>query len=260
MTTDKLIDRPVALVTGGRRGIGAAIVLALVDNGFNVAFTGRSEDEVAAQLVAKVEQRGGRALAVASELQDIAAHRHLLDRVLSWGGRLDCLVNNAGIGSPQRGDLLDLTPEAYDQVLDTNLRGTFFLTQAVARHMVATPAQGPRSIVTVSSVSVEMASPERGEYCLSKAGLGMLNKLFTLRLARSGIGVFDVRPGVIRTDMTSGVAEKYERRFADGLVPMQRWGEAEEVARVVASLAQGSFGFATGSVIHVDGGLAIPRL
>lgn len=257
MTTPN--QRPVALVTGGRRGIGAAIVLALAEGGFDVAFTGRSEDEVAAQLVAAAAERGAQALAVASELQELDAQAALLDRVLGWRGRLDCLVNNAGIGSPVRGDLLAVTPEAFDQVLDTNLRGTFFLTQAVARHMVATPADGPRSIVNVTSVSVEMASVERGDYCVSKAGLDMVTKLFALRLADAGIGVFDVRPGVIRTDMTAGVADKYERRFGEGLVPMARWGEPEEIARVVATLAGGTFQFATGSVIHVDGGLSIPR-
>lgn len=260
MNTHANSSRPVALVTGGRRGIGAAIVLALAENGFDVAFTGRSEDETSAKLVQAVEERGGRGLAVASELQDMEAHQPLLDRVLSWGGRLDCLVNNAGIGSPVRGDLLDMTPDAFNQVIETNLRGTFFLTQAVARHMVATPAEGPRSIVTVSSVSVDMASPERGEYCMSKAGLGMMTKLFTLRLAEAGIGVFDVRPGVIRTDLTAAVADKYESRFAEGLVPMRRWGEPEDVASVVCSLARGAFAFATGSVIQVDGALSVPRL
>ena len=145
-----------------------------------------------------------------------------------------------------RGDLLDVAAPSYDRVLDINLRGTFFFTQAVARHMVATTSH-PRSIVTVSSVSAEMASIERGEYCLSKAGLGMLTKLFALRLAEIGIGVFEVRPGVIRTPMTEGVAAKYEQRIADGLVPMQRWGYPEDVARAVATLASGQFAFATGS-------------
>jgi NAD(P)-dependent dehydrogenase (short-subunit alcohol dehydrogenase family) len=144
-------------------------------------------------------------------------------------------------------------------VLDVNLRGTFFFTQAVARHMVATPGPAQCTIVTVSSVSGEMASIERGEYCLSKAGLGMLTKLFALRLAPLGIGVFEVRPGVIRTPMTEGVAAKYEQRLADGLVPMGRWGYPEDVARTVAALASGQLAFATGSVINVDGALSIPR-
>ena len=257
---NKITKRPVALVTGGRRGIGAAIVLRLARDGFDVAFTCRNEDEVAQQLCAEIETLGGRGLAVASELQSLEAHAELIERVQAWGGVVDCLVNNAGIGSPVRGDLLDMKPAAFDQVLDTNLRRTFFLTQQVAKQMIQASSEQPRSIINVSSVSVEMASPERGEYCMSKAGLGMATKLFALRLAPENIGVFEVRPGVIRTDMTAGVADKYEQRFKDGLVPMGRWGETSDIASIVSALACGQFGFATGSVIHADGGLAIPRL
>ncbi|MFK3817726.1 3-ketoacyl-ACP reductase [Pseudomonas sp. NPDC089407] len=253
-------ERPIALVTGGRRGIGAAIVLRLAQDGFDVAFTCRNEDEVARELCAEVEALGGRGLAVASELQSLEAHTDLLEQIQEWGGSIDCLVNNAGIGSPSRGDLLVMKPEAFDLVLETNLRGTFFLTQAVAKQMIDNSSPHPRSIVNVSSISVELASPERGEYCMSKAALGMSTKLFALRLASESIGVFEVRPGVIRTDMTAGVAQKYEQRFKDGLVPMGRWGETNDIASIVSSLASGQFGFATGSVIHADGGLAIPRL
>ncbi|MGY4494630.1 3-ketoacyl-ACP reductase [Pseudomonas sp. TE3610] len=253
-------QRPIALVTGGRRGIGAAIVLRLAQDGYDVAFTCRNEDEMAQQLCAQIETVGGRGLAVASELQSLEAHSALLTRVKAWGGTIDCLVNNAGIGSPSRGDLLAMQPEAFDVVLETNLRGTFFLTQQVARLMLDSPSGHARSIITVSSVSVDMASPERGEYCMSKAALGMSTKLFALRLATEGVGVFEVRPGVIRTDMTAGVADKYEQRFRDGLVPMGRWGETSDIAAIVSALAGGQFGFATGSVIHADGGLAIPRL
>jgi NAD(P)-dependent dehydrogenase (short-subunit alcohol dehydrogenase family) len=257
---NKITKRPVALVTGGRRGIGAAIVLRLARDGFDVAFTCRNEDEIAQELCTEIETQGGRGLAVASELQSLEAHDQLLERVQGWGGAVDCLVNNAGISSPSRGDLLDIKPEAFDLVLETNLRGTFFLTQQVAKQMTLAPSQHPRSIINVSSVSVEMASPERGEYCMSKAALGMATKLFALRLATENVGVFEVRPGVIRTDMTAGVADNYEQRFKDGLVPMGRWGETSDIASIVSSLASGQFGFATGSVIHADGGLAIPRL
>ncbi len=250
--------RPVALVTGGSRGIGAAIATGLARDGFDVAITAIDD---AGETVAAVQAIGARALPLRSDLADVAGHGLALDQVLSWGGGPpSCLVNNAGIGSPSRGDLLDVRPDAYDKVLDTNLRGTFFFTQAVARHMARTAAPGPRSIITVSSVSAEMASIERGEYCLSKAGLAMLTKLFALRLAPLGIGVFEVRPGVIRTSMTEGVSDKYDRLIADGMVPMRRWGTPEDVARVVASLATGRFAFATGSVIDVDGALSIPRL
>ncbi|MGE8047093.1 3-ketoacyl-ACP reductase [Pseudomonas monteilii] len=257
---NKLARRPVALVTGGQRGIGAAIVRRLAQDGFDVAFTCRTPEDIAHELCAEIEMQGGRGLVLASDLQDLDAHAELVENVVAWGGGLDCLINNAGIGSPSRGDLLDMQPSAFNLVIDTNLRGTFFLTQAVARRMLQLPSVHHRSIVNVSSVSVEMASPERGEYCMSKAGLGMATKLFALRLATEGIGVFEVRPGVIKTDMTAGVAEKYERRFQEGLVPMQRWGETSDIASIVSALASGQFGFATGTVIHADGGLAIPRL
>ncbi|WP_018151465.1 3-ketoacyl-ACP reductase [Leeia oryzae] len=259
METSQTIKRPVALVTGGRRGIGAAIVRTLAQAGFDVAFTGRSADAVSQQLVTEIEALGVRGLALASELQDVAAHPALVAQVAEWGGGIHCLVNNAGIGSPVRGDLLDVTPEALDLVMETNLRGTFFLTQLVARQMLAQKDELSCSIVTVSSVSADMASIERGEYCMSKAALGMLTKLFALRLAAHDIGVFEVRPGIIRTDLTAGVAAKYEKQFETGLVPVARWGEPEEIAHIVRSLADRAFRFATGSVVYVDGGLSIPR-
>ena len=249
--------RPIALVTGGRRGIGRAIACKLASCGYDVAITDLEDDEDVCVTTRSIEAQGGRAVFVRSNLGDVASHAALVDRVVGWGGRIDCLVNNAGIGSPTRGDLLDVGPDAFDQVVDVNLKGTFFMTQAVARHMLATSSAHPRTIVTVSSVSATMASPERAEYCLSKSALPMLTKLFALRLAKAGIGVFEVRPGIIRTPMTAGVAQKYEARFAEGLVPMQRWGETDDVAQAVAQLAGGTLQFATGSVLHVDGGLSI---
>jgi NAD(P)-dependent dehydrogenase (short-subunit alcohol dehydrogenase family) len=252
------LERPIALVTGASRGIGAAISLALARSGFDIA---AMAIDAADDTVAAVQATGARAVALQGDLGEVEHHAQLIDAVQTWGNRgITCLVNNAGIGSPRRGDLLQIDANAYDKVLDTNLRGTFFLTQAVARHMLATESLVRRSIVTVSSVSAEAASIERGEYCLSKAGLGMLTKLFALRLAPLGIGVFEVRPGIIQTAMTAGVSDKYDKLIADGLVPMRRWGTPEDIADVVSSLAGGQFVFATGSVIHVDGALSIPRL
>ncbi|MDW3682424.1 3-ketoacyl-ACP reductase [Cupriavidus sp. CV2] len=257
MSNAQTRQRPVALVTGGSRGIGAGIAIELADHGFDLVVT--SIDD-ARETVAAIEAKGGRAMSLESDLSDLDGHDRLVSEIVAWGGDIACLVNNAGIGSPTRGDLLEVTSDAYDKVLDTNLRGTFFLTQAVARHMVQSEAQVPRSIITVSSVSADMASIERGEYCLSKAGLSMLTKLFALRLAPLGIGVFELRPGVIRTSMTEGVSAKYDRLISDGLVPMQRWGMPEDIARVVSALAGGTMAFATGSVINVDGALSVPRL
>jgi len=251
--------RPVAIVTGARRGIGAAIAVSLTGSGFDVAITDIADDGADATLSA-IAAAGGQARFVRSDIADVADHPRVLDDVTGWRGRIDCLVNNAGISAPKRGDLLELVPQAFDQVLGVNLRGTFFFTQAVAQRMLAAPSAGPRSVITISSVNAELASPERGEYSISKAGLAMLTKLFALRLAADGIAVFEVRPGVIRTSMTQVVAEKYERRIADGLVPMGRWGTAQDVGEAVAGLASGRFAFSTGSVLRVDGGLAVPRL
>jgi len=252
-------DRPVAIVTGARRGIGAAIAASLARSGFDVAITDVADDG-AEDTLAEIAAAGGRARFILSDIAIVADHSRVIDDLVAWGGTVDCLVNNAGISAPKRGDLLELIPEAFDQVLAVNLRGAFFFTQAIAKRMLETRAAGPRSIITISSVNAELASPERGEYSISKAGLAMLTKLFALRLAADGIAVFEVRPGVIRTSMTQVVADKYERRIADGLVPMGRWGTPQDVGEVVAGLASGRFAFATGSVVQADGGLAIPRL
>ncbi|MBC8745534.1 NAD(P)-dependent dehydrogenase (short-subunit alcohol dehydrogenase family) [Paraburkholderia sp. WC7.3g] len=254
---DDAMQPLAALVTGGRRGIGRAIAVELASRGYDVAITDVVDDEDTALTLRAIEDQGRRSLFVQANLQDVASHTRVLERVLAWCGDLDCLVNNAGIGSPARGDLLDVTPEAFDTVLGVNLRGTFFMTQAVARHMLSAEPDRPRAIITVSSVSATMASPERAEYCLSKSALPMMTKLFALRLAHAGIPVFEVRPGIIRTPMTEAVAQKYEARFKEGLVPMNRWGEADDVAKAVGQLAGGALQFATGSVLQVDGGLSI---
>lgn len=260
--TDTLTQRPVALVTGGRRGIGKAVALELAAAGFDLAITGQTEDAESQAAVEAIRGHGAEGLFVPGDLADLAGHRATLDAVIERFGRIDCLVNNAGIASPVRGDLLELAPENFDRVLSVNLRGAFFFTQAVAAWMIANPAADgrTRSIVNVSSVSAALASPERADYCISKAGVGMMTRLFALRLAANGIGVFEVRPGIIRTDMTSGVSSRYDTLIADGLVPMRRWGEGSDIGRAVAALAGGGFAFATGSVIDADGGLSIPRL
>ena len=252
-------QRPLAIVTGGSRGIGAAIAVELASRGFGIAVAD-IDPQAASQVIAEIASKGGTAKAFAFDLGDADRHAEVLAGITEWGGTVACLVNNAGVPAAARGDLLEVAAASFDRVLGINLRGTFFFTQAVARHMLATACPHARSIVTISSVSAELASIERGEYCLSKTGLGMLTKLFALRLAAHGIGVFEVRPGVIRTPMTEGVAAGYDQRIADGLVPMQRWGHPEDVAAAVSSLADGQLAFSTGSVINVDGALSIARL
>ena len=250
-----LLEGKFAIVTGAAspRGLGKATAKLFAEHGAKVAILdldGSSAEAAATDL-------GDDHIGLACNVTDKRACEATLQVLLERWAHVDVLVNNAGITQPLK--IMDIAPENYDAVLDVNLRGTFFLTQAVARHMASVPAPGPRSIVMVSSVSAEMASLERGEYCLSKAGLAMLTRLFALRLAPLGIAVFEVRPGVIRTPMTEAVSAKYERRIADGLVPMGRWGEPDDVAAAVASLAGGRWAFATGSVVNVDGALSIPR-
>ena len=230
---------------------------ALADAGFDLVVADIAED-AGDKLANDMALHGARLAYCRCDIGDLGSHQTLVDAALSAFGRIDCLVNNAGIASPVRGDLLELKPENFDKVLDVNLRGTIFLTQTVAKAMLAGDGGHPRTIVTITSVSAEFASPERPDYCISKAGLSMWVKNLALRLAPEGIGVFEVRPGIIRTEMTSGVAAKYDALIDGGLVPARRWGEAADVGATVATLAAGKLGFATGSIINVDGALSVP--
>jgi NAD(P)-dependent dehydrogenase (short-subunit alcohol dehydrogenase family) len=253
------VTRPVALVTGARRGIGRAIAVALARTGHDVAFTDIVEDEGVADTVRAIEDGGAKAFFLLHDVAMTDTHGDLVDSVVHQLGAIDCFVSNAGIGTPTRGDMLDLAVGTFDQVLAVNLKGAAFLSQMAARAMLAHPDRR-RSIVFVTSVSAALASPERADYCVSKAALSMWASNLALRLAPEGIAVFEVRPGVIRTDMTAAVATSYDERIAAGLVPARRWGEAEDVGRIVAALASGAFAFATGAVIPGDGGLSIARL
>jgi NAD(P)-dependent dehydrogenase (short-subunit alcohol dehydrogenase family) len=253
--------RRVALVTGGRRGIGLAVAEALAADGFDVAITGTRTDAVADAAVERLTAHGAAALFVASDVQKVADHDPLIDTVESKLGPVDVLVSNAGIAPPQRLDILETTQANFDAVIGVNLRGAFFLAQAVARRMVAQGGSpGRRALIFISSCSAEMVSNSRLEYCISKAGLAMAVEGFAVRLAPEGIAVFEVRPGIIRTDMTAGVTSKYDGLIADGLVPARRWGEPADVAAVVRALAKGDLAFSTGAVVNVDGGLTISRL
>ena len=255
MNDDK--TKPVALVTGGSRGIGLAIAKKLAADGYRVAINGRRPN--ADEAVAEV---GGDCLYVPADIGDAAGRQRLVDAVRDRFGRLDALVNNAGVAPDVRADLLDATEESFDRLIGVNLKGPYFLTQLVGRWMAEQHAQdgGRRSVVFVTSVSATVASVNRGDYCLSKAALAMATKLWAARLAEFGVGVYEVRPGVIRTDMTSGVTQKYDALFAQGLTVEPRWGLPEDVANAVAPLAKGELTYATGSVLTVDGGLTIPRL
>jgi NAD(P)-dependent dehydrogenase (short-subunit alcohol dehydrogenase family) len=251
--------RPVALVTGAARGIGRAVALALAEAGHDVAVADRSGADPSETLTG-IEAVGGNGCFAGFDLADLDSHGPMLAQVEQALGPVDVLVNNAGIGAVVRGDLLDMKVENFDRVLDVNLRGTLFLTQRVVRSMLAVPSNHPRAVITVTSVSATHTSPERAEYCISKAGLAMFVQNLALRLAGTDIGVFEVRPGIIRSDMTAAVSEKYDRLIEGGLVPAGRWGEGSDIARAVVALASGAFAFSTGAIIGVDGGLAIARL
>jgi NAD(P)-dependent dehydrogenase (short-subunit alcohol dehydrogenase family) len=263
--TDVPIDtnplRPVALVTGGSRGIGRGIVLALAAAGFDVAVADLAEDADANETLSMARKTGARAGFFACDVGDLPRHAALLDEIGAALGPVDCLINNAGISVAERTDLLRASPESFDRLMRVNLRGPFFLTQRVAAEFVAAPAVGRyRCIVNISSANAYAASINRGEYCLSKAAVTMATKLFAARLGEAGVGVFEIRPGVIRTAMTAVAAADYERRIAEGLSPMRRWGTPEDVGRAVAALARGDFAFSTGDAFHVDGGLHVQRL
>ena len=252
--------RPAALVTGGRRGIGRAACAALAAAGFDVVAADIAEEGVA-ETQHLVEAAGGSFRFIRADIADIAFHDALLDA--AWGafGGIECLANIAAVQVAVRADMLETTPESWDRLLDINTRGTFFLSQAMARRMIAesAPKRGHRSLVFVSSVNAVMASVNRAEYCVSKAGVSMVAKLFALRLAEHGINSYDIQPGVIRTDMTAGVANTYGALIADGLAPIRRWGEPADIGGAIATLAAGAMPFSTGHSFPIDGGLLMPR-
>ena len=255
--------RRAALVTGGTRGIGLGVARALAEDGWDLALGGvRPEAEVAATLD-ELRRRGAAVDYCQGDIGNQQDRTRIVEQVRTRFGAVHALVNNAGRAPRVRADLLDATEDSFEELIRTNLQGPYFLTQAIARDQVARRQADPSftaSIVFITSVSAEMASVNRGEYCVSKAGLAMAVRLFATRLAETGIGVFEVRPGIIATDMTSAVRDLYDRRIADGLVPERRWGQPEDVGRAVAALVRGDVPYATGTVVHVDGGLSVPRL
>lgn len=253
----------VALVTGARRGIGRGICAALAAGGFDLAMLDLVEDEAARETRALAERQGARAIFLRADIADLGSHEAALDAVYAAFGTIDCLVNNAGVSVASRGDVLDVTPESFDRVVGINLRGTFFLTQAVARRMVAeTPAvdRPPRAIVTISSINAWLVGPDRAEYCMAKTGLTMMTKVFAVRLAPHRIHTYEIRPGIIATDMTAAAKAKYDRLIGDGLTPIARWGQPEDIGAAVAALAAGALPFATGDAYHIDGGMHVTKV
>ena len=253
--------RPIAIVTGGTRGIGLGIARALARSGWDLAITGLRPLKAVTDVRDQLAASGARVHYVSGDVAVAADRERLLADVKTTLGTPSVLVNNAGRAPRVRADVLETTEESFEELLHTNLQGPYFLTQAFARQVISA-AEPPvrRAIVFITSVSADMASTTRGEYCISKAGLAMAVKLFALRLAPHGIPVFELRPGIIDTDMTAPVKDQYDARIADGLVPSGRWGVPDDVGRVVSSLLRSDCAYATGTVIQVDGGLSIPRL
>lgn len=253
----------VALVTGASRGIGRSIALALAAHEWAVAVNYQSSAAAAEEVVTAIQATGGRALAVQANVGALNQHQPLLDQIMVQYGRIDLLVNNAGIAPRQRLDLLDVTEESYDEVMAVNLKGPFFLSQRVAKMMIRLLENGAittASIVNIGSISAYTSSVNRGEYCLSKAGMGMMTMLFADRLSEYGINVYEIRPGIIATDMTGRVKEKYDKLINEGLTPIRRWGKPDDVAKAVLALAEGYLPFSTGEIINADGGFHMRRL
>lgn len=256
-------DSPAALVTGASRGIGRAIALELARLGHAVAVNYAASAEAAHAAVKEIETQGGRALAIQGDVSLAEDRARLVERMLAEFGRFDVLVNNAGITSPGRLDILEATEENWEKVFGANLKGPFFLSQLAALRMLELIAGGKTpggKIINISSISAYAVSSNRADYCLSKAAMRMLTLLWAERLAKEKIQVFEVCPGVIATDMTAPVKEKYDAQFSAGLAPLARWGQPEDVARAVAALVQDYFPYSTGDCFHVDGGFHIRRL
>ncbi len=249
----------VALVTGGTRGIGLGCAEALAAEGWALAVCGVRSDAEAEASISKLRSLTRDVLYSQVDIGDDDAPARLVPQIRDRYGRLDLLVNNAGVAPTERKDILEATRESFDRVLRINLRGPYFLTQAAARFMLETGSEG-KCIVFITSMSASVASINRGEYCISKAGLSMASLLWATRLAPEGIPVYEIRPGIIRTDMTAGVAAKYDALISGGLTLQKRWGTPEDVGRAVAMLARGDLSYSTGQVIQVDGGLTVLRM
>jgi NAD(P)-dependent dehydrogenase (short-subunit alcohol dehydrogenase family) len=255
--------RKIALITGGSRGIGLGIARELAGAQFDLAINGMRDETKVKPVLDGLRSGGSRVIYVRGDVSSENDRHSIVNQVVESFGRLDVLVNNAGIAPSERKDILDATEKSFDRVLNTNLKGPYFLTQLVANLMIRQKKEDPSGfycIINVSSVSATIVSVDRGEYCISKAGIAMATKLWAARMGEFGIPVYEIRPGVIHTDMTAGVQEKYDILFRQGMAVQPRWGTPEDVGKVVAAMAQGSMPYSTGQAVMVDGGMTIQRL
>ncbi len=252
--------KKVAFITGGSRGIGYGIADHLAQNGFDIAVNGVRPEESVSDVLHCLRDKGADVLYCQGDISSTADRKKIMQQVKKHFGKMHVFVNNAGIGPKERRDLLEMSEESFDQVLTTNLKGAFFLAQQAANWMIEqkkADSEFAGCIINISSVSATVASVNRGEYCISKAGLSMVTQLFAVRLGEFDIPVYEVRPGIISTDMTAGVKEKYDKLIHEGLSVQKRWGYPDDVGRAVSALALGNFPYSTGQVIMIDGGLTL---
>ncbi|HYO10598.1 MAG TPA: 3-ketoacyl-ACP reductase [Tepidisphaeraceae bacterium] len=259
MSEQERQKRGVAMVTGGSRGIGRGIAVALARAGYDCALSYASNAAAAEDARGEIASLGRRAVMIKGDIASTDDRKRLVDDAVAALGGIDLLVNNAGVAPSVRADILDAGEESFDRLISTNLKGPYFLTQLVARHMIE--RKTPGKIVNITSVSAYTASTNRGDYCISKAGLSMMTALYAARLAEHGINVYEIRPGVIETDMTGPVKEKYDKLiFEQDLTPIRRWGKPDDVARAVVAVATDLLPFSTGQILDVDGGFHLRRL
>lgn len=255
--------KPVAFITGGSRGIGLGIAHALIKEGYRVAINGvRSEDRVI-ETLNELNSNGGEVIYCQGDVGDASDRNKMINKIRTQWGQLNLLVNNAGVAPKERKDLLEADEESFDWLMGINLKGPYFLTQTAANWMIEQKAKNPKdsfSIINISSVSASVVSVNRGEYCISKAGMSMSTKLWATRLGEFDIPVYEIQPGLILTDMTAGVIEKYDKLIAEGLTVEKRWGKPEDMGKTVVALATGMIPYATGQVINTDGGMTIQTL
>lgn len=257
-------DKPVAVITGASRGIGRSVAIALAGEGYDIAAIARSVDSEGMEIIGpEVERKGGQFFPIGLDISCTGCHKEVVKNILERYGRIDVLVNNAGVAPLQRNDLLEMPEESYDRVMNINLKGPVFMAQKVAKEMIWLKQQIPDYnpvIIFVTSVSSTRSSTNRAEYCISKSGLSMASMVFADRLASEGIMVFEIRPGVISTDMTAKMKDKYDKLISEGFVPQKRWGLPEDIGKAVASISRGDWNFSTGMVFEISGGLNIHKL
>ncbi len=263
-------QRPVAMVTGGSRGIGKGIAVELAKLGYDIVIShfdfdenGKPDESRGAETRKEIKGMGAGCEVLRADVSIGPDRKKLVELARSKFGRCDMLCNNAGVAPSKRLDILEATEESFERVMNINLKGPYFLTQMIANWMIEQKKEHPERdyrIVNTSSISAYTSSPARGEYCLSKAGISMMTALYADRLAEFGIGVFEVRPGIIKTDMTKVVTAKYDKMIAEGLTPIKRWGQPEDIGKAVGAIAEGRLDFCTGQVINVDGGFHLRRL